>query len=97
MRFKILRSSDPYVNFNEIPPCKNAVIVEEQEPIFDRIRDENNKWILCSTGKIRIVKHWEVDINTLEELFELETEVANSLIISSGGMPEIEIYDGYRE
>lgn len=44
MRFKILRSSDPYVSFNEIPPCKNAVIVEEQEPIFDRIRDENNKW-----------------------------------------------------
>lgn len=97
MRFRICRSSDPYINFNETPPCKNAIIVEEQEPIFDRIRDENNKWILRSTGKIRIVKHWEVDINALEELLELEAEVTNPLIISSDGMPEIEIYDDYRE
>ena len=97
MRFRIRRSSDPYVSFNETPPCKNVIIVEEQEPIFDRIKDENNKWILCSTGKIRIVKHWEVGINTLEDLLELETEVTSPLIISSGGMPEIEIYDDYRE
>ena len=97
MRFRIYRSSDSCINFNKTPPCKNAIIVEEQEPIFDRIRDENNKWILCSIGKIRIVKHWEVDINTLEELLELETEVTNPLIISSDGMPEIEIYDDYRE
>lgn len=48
MRFRICRSSD-YSGFNKTPPCKNAVIVEEQEPIFDRIRDDN-KWILCSTG-----------------------------------------------
>lgn len=96
MHFRICRSSD-YSDFNETPPCKNAVIVEEQEPIFDRIRDENNEWILHSIGKIRIVKHCEVDINTLEELLELETEVASPLIISSDGMPEIEIYDDYRE
>ena len=97
MRFRICRTSDSCVNFNNNPPCKNAVIIEEQEPILDRIRDENNKWILCSTGKIRIKKHWEVDINTLEELLELQTEVFDPLIISSDGMREIEIYDSYRE
>lgn len=96
MRFRIYRSSD-YGYFYETPPCKNAVVVEEQEPILDRIRDENNKWIRCATGKIRIIKHWEVDINTLEDLLELETEVEHPLIISSGDLLEIEIYDNYRE
>ena len=97
MRFRICRTSDSCINFNETPPCKNAIIVEEQEPILERIRDENNKWIRCDIGKIQIIKHWEVDINTLEELLELETEVDNPLIISSDGMREIEIYDSYRE
>lgn len=97
MRFRICRSSDSCINFNKTPPCKNAIIVEKQEPIVYWIRDENNKRIQCDTGKIRIIKHWEVDINTLEELLELEAEVNNSLIISSDDSPEIEIYDGYRE
>ena len=97
MRFRIYRTSDSYVNFNDNPPCKNAIIVEEQEPIIYWIRDENNKRIQWDTGKIRIIKHWEVDINTLEELLELETEVASPLIISSGDSLEIEIYDDYRE
>ena len=96
MRFRICRSSD-YSGFNKTPPCKNAIVVEEQEPIVYWIRDENNKRIQYDTGKIRIIKHWEVDINTLEELIELETEVASPLIISSDGMREIEIYDDYRE
>lgn len=97
MRFRIYRSSDSCINFNKTPPCKNAIIVEKQEPIVYWIRDENNKRIQWDTGKIRIIKHWEVDINTLEELLELEAEVNNSLIISSDDSPEIEIYDGYRE
>ena len=97
MRFRICRTSDSCINFNETPPCKNAIIVEEQEPILERIRDENNKWIRCDIGKIRIIKHWEVDINTLEDLLELETEVEYPLIISSGNLLEIEIYDDYRE
>ena len=97
MRFKIRRTSDHYISFDETPPCKNAVIVEEQEPIFDWIRDKNNQWIRCDIAKIKIVKHWEVDINTLEELLELQTEVNNPLIISSGDMLEIEIYDDYGE
>ncbi len=97
MRFRICRSSDSCINFNKTPPCKNAIIVEKQEPIVYWIRDENNKRIQWDTGKIRIIKHWEVDINTLEELLELEAEVNNSLIISSDDSPEIEIYDGYRE
>lgn len=95
MRFRIYRSSD-YGYFYETPPCKNAV-VEEQESIFELVRDENNKRIRCDTGKTKIVKHWEIDINTLEELIELETEVDHLLIISSGDLPEIEIYDKYRE
>ena len=97
MRFRICRTSDSCINFNKNPPCKNAIIVEEQESIIYWIRDENNKRIQWDTGKIRIIKHWEVDINTLEELLELETEVDNPLIISSDGMREIEIYDSYRE
>lgn len=97
MRFRICRSSDSCINFNKTPPCKNAIIVEKQEPMVYWIRDENNKRIQWDTGKIRIIKHWEVDINTLEDLLELETEVDNQLIISSGDLPEIEIYDCYRE
>ena len=97
MRFRICRTSDSCVSFNKNPPCKNAIIVEEQEPIIYWIRDENNKRIQWDTGKIRIKKHWEVDINTLEELLELQTEVFDPLIISSNGMQEIEIYDSYRE
>ena len=97
MRFRICRSSDSCINFNKTPPCKNAIIVEKQEPIVYWIRDENNKRIQWDTGKTRIIKHWEVDINTLEELLELEAEVNNSLIISSDDSPEIEIYDCYRE
>ena len=71
MRFRICRSSDSCINFNKTPPCKNAIIVEKQEPIVYWIRDENNKRIQWDTGKTRIIKHWEVDINTLEELLEL--------------------------
>ena len=97
MRFRICRTSDSCINFNKTPPCKNAIIVEKQEPIVYWIRDENNKRIEWDTGKIRIIKYWEVDINTLEELLELEAEVNNSLIISSDDSPEIEIYDCYRE
>ena len=96
MRFIICRSSD-YDSFDKFPPCKNAVIVEEQVPIRERIRDENNKTIQFDTGKTKIVKHWEVDINTLEELLKLEAEVEHPLIISSGDSPEIEIYNGWRE
>ena len=97
MRFRICRTSDSCINFNENPPCKNVIIVEEQEPIIFWILDENNKRIQWDTGKIRIIKHWEVAINTLEELLDLDTEVASPRIISSDGMREIEIYDCYRE
>lgn len=97
MRFRIGRSSDSLINFNKTPPCKNSVIVEEQVPIRARIRDENNKWILGDTGKTKIVKHWEVDINTLEELLKIEAEVEYPLIISSDDSLKIEIYDDWRE
>ena len=97
MRFRIGRSSDSIINFNETPPCKNAFIVEEQMPILDSTRDDNNKWIQCDTLKIRIVNHWGVDINTLEELLELQKEVEHPLIVSYDDTLEIEIYDDWRE
>lgn len=100
MRFKIYRTSDPYLTFNETPPCKNAILVKEQEPVVEWIRDENNVgWLQNDTGIRKIVKHWEVDINTLEELMELEADVEHPLIISSDDddSPEIEIYNSYRE
>ena len=84
MRFRIGRSSDSLINFNETPPCKNAVIVEEQD-------------MIAVSGKILHRKHWEVDIHTLEELLELQTEVEHPLIISSDDSLEIEIYDDWRE
>lgn len=84
MRFRIGRSSDPIINFNETPPCKNAVIIEEQD-------------MIAVSGKILHRKHWEVDINTIDELLELQTEVSHPLIISSDDSPEIEIYDDWRE
>lgn len=37
---------------------------------------------------------WDVEINTLEELLDLQKEVGEELIISDG---HIEIYDDYRE
>ena len=82
MRFKICRSSDSYITSNEIPPCKNAVIVEGQVMVRE---------------KIRYVPHWEVDINTLEEFLELQKEVEHPLIVSSDETLEIEIYDDWRE
>lgn len=97
MFFKIIRTSDPYIRFNENPPCKSAIIVEKAKPVTDWIRDEHNKWIEHDTGKTKIEKHWEVEINTLEELLELQTEVEHPLIISSYDLLEIEIYDTYRE
>lgn len=38
--------------------------------------------------------HWDVEINTLEELLDLLKEEGHELIISDG---YIEIYDDYRE
>ena len=44
---------------------------------------------------------WVVEINTLEDLLDLQQEVDDELIIDSKGpcdnLPYIEIYDGYRE
>lgn len=42
----------------------------------------------------RELVRWEVEINTLKELLDLQKEVGEELIISDG---YIEIYDDYRE
>lgn len=46
-----------------------------------------------SLSRYEIIR-WEVEINTLEELLDLQKEVGEELIISDG---YIEIYDDYRE
>ena len=54
-------------------------------------------------GRADDVRVWYIDINTLDELIALRNEVENELIIGTtwekelNGMPEIEIYDDYRE
>ena len=43
---------------------------------------------------------WFIDIDTIDQLMELLDEISDDLIISRTlrqGLPEIEIYDDYRE
>lgn len=45
---------------------------------------------------------WEIEINSLEELLQLSAKTAEPLIIfaqgyDKGNVPELEIYDNYRE
>lgn len=95
MRFIIYRASDSQAQSSmKTPPCKNAIVVEERKPILEGIRDENGRMIYFDTGKTKTLKHWEVEINTLEELLELQTEVGSSLIFDRDS---IEIYDDYIE
>lgn len=102
MTFKVSRTSDWEFNKND-PPCKNAVATVEEYESRQCIFDENGKRIWQSTPRTRDI--WTIEINTLEELMELKKEVDEGedykigLIIftSKDEMPEIEIYDGYRE
>ena len=54
-------------------------------------------------GRADDVRVWYIDINTLDELIALRDEVENELIVGTANekelndMPEIEIYDDYRE
>ena len=102
MTFKVSRTSDCGFNKND-PPCKNAVATVEEYEFRRCIFDKNGKQIWQSTPCTRDI--WTIEINTLEELMELKKEVdeeadyKNGLIIftSKDKMPEIEIYDDYRE
>lgn len=54
-------------------------------------------------GRADDVRVWYIDINTLDELIALRDEVENELIVGTAqekelnDMPNIEIYDDYRE
>ena len=44
-------------------------------------------------------RHWFIDIDTIDQLMELQDEVGDVIIGKTfrQGLPEIEIYDDYRE
>lgn len=51
-------------------------------------------------GHPKVVKGWFIEINTLQELLNLKTRFKQDLIIttrSGTDIPEIEIYDTWRE
>jgi len=82
MKFRIKRTS----NFDgEEKPCEKAYGGEHLG------------------GRANDVRVWYIDINTLDELIALRDEVENELIVGTAyekelnDMPEIEIYDDYRE
>lgn len=82
MKFRIKRTSDFFAVENK--PSKNAY---GGKPL----KEDSDKHI------------WYIDINTVEDLIQLRDEVEEPLIINTAwedelnGMPEIEIYDDYRE
>lgn len=103
MTFKVSRTSQWRFD-KKRPPCKNAVHTVEEYEFRQRIFDENGKRIWQSSPRTRDI--WTIEINTLEDLMALKKEVNEAkwqvgLIIFDGddenGMPEIEIYDDYRE
>lgn len=103
MTFKISRTTQWRFDKNN-PPCKGAVAGVEEYQFCERVFDENGKRIWQSAPRTRDV--WTIEINTLEDLMALKKEVNDDehnygLIIfdadDENTLPEIEIYDGYRE
>ena len=82
IKFRVRRTSDWY---GEEKPCEKAEI--------DAIEEENDDW--------KKVKYY-VEIQTINDLFNIIEETGHGIIISracqnSDNLPEIEIYDEYRE
>lgn len=85
MRFQITRTSAGY--YHEEKPCEGAFV-------YKRERDSN----LDDQDRLS----WALEVNTLGELLQLIEKVGDSVIISRAcdyqdGLPQIEIYDDYRE
>lgn len=108
MKFTIFKTSgDMYVKtscwhsqerideFKNTPPCKGAILIEEEVQVTTKIRDENSRLIEFLTGKTAQKYHWEIEINTIEELMNFLAEADHEAIFSDDGT--IEIYDTYRE
>lgn len=86
MTFKIFKTSDPHNYFCEvfeqpIPPCKNAKLID---------RDTFNNLDI-----------YHVELNSLEDLIALQKEVNEPIIFrwyrNESDIPELEIYDTFRE
>lgn len=91
----LLYSKETIDKFKNTPPCKGAILIEEDIQVTTKIRDENGRFIDFLTGKTAHKYHWEIELNTIEELMNFLSEVDNEVIFSDDGT--IEIYDTYRE
>lgn len=90
-----LYSKETIDKFKNTPPCKGAVLIEEDLQVTTKIRDENGRLIDFLAGKTGHKYHWEIDLNTIEELMKFLSEADHEAIFSQDGT--IEIYDTYRE
>ena len=90
-----LYSKETIDKFKNTPPCKGAVLIEEDLPVTTKIRDENGNIIDFLTGKTAHKYHWEIELNTIEELMKFLSEAEHEAIFSQDRT--IEIYDTYRE
>lgn len=101
MIFEVTRTSCWDFDKNR-PPCKGAVAGIKRIKLRKRVYDYGYKWIDAGFKDEPI---WTIKINTIEDLLNLLKEVqeedpSNELIVSSaeeGYLPELEIYDSYRE
>lgn len=84
MRFKITRTSAGY--YHEKKPCEGAFVYKRERESLD---DQDKL-------------SWALEVNSLDELLQFIEKVSDSVIISRAcdyqdGLPQIEIYDAYRE
>lgn len=87
MTLKIARAYRSTDNL-ENKPCKNACLKKKLVEVHRLIPDENDKAMIMVTTKEEF--YWTIDIETVEELFDLIKEVGHDLIIGEDG---ITIYD----
>lgn len=86
MKFKIFRTSD----FREGKPCEGSEYYEG--PVEMHIALLTNKAYQVQDT------YWHIEINTLEELLKLCRDNGGRIIVdTTDEMPDIEIYDDYRE
>ena len=90
-----LYSKETIDKFKNTPPCKGAVLIEEDLQVTTKIRDENGGFIDFLTGKTAHKYHWEIELNTIEDLMKILSEAEHEAIFRKNGT--IEIYDTYCE
>lgn len=102
MRFKINRTSTHWED-DPPKPCEGAEYIEdpprlikESIPYYSCPRDSIAYKFKTKAEKENEIKcgHWEIEIDTVEDLIKLNKGLGKSLIIDGD---EIEIYDDWRE